>query len=91
VNFRQKDAVDVVPYAIPARSSSSGPSLGLFATWQVPYARLGLPTFPVRGKKPAVRGYLRVDVDTSRKLARKFSYFDAFGLALPIQADRIML
>ena len=52
---------------------------GLFAEWQPRYAALGLATFPVVGKKPAVRGYLHVGLPTSRRLASKFPKSDAFG------------
>jgi hypothetical protein len=55
---------------------------GLFAQWQPRYAALGLPTFPVVGKTPAVRGYLRVGLSASRKLASKFWHLDAFGLSV---------
>ena len=33
---------------------------GLFAEWQPRYAEHGIATFPVRGKVPAIRNYLRL-------------------------------
>ncbi len=55
---------------------------GLFAHWQPRYAALGLPTFPVVGKKPAIRGYLHVGMRASGELVSKFSHLDAFGVSL---------
>ena len=52
-----------------------------FADWQPRYAALGIPTFPVREKRPAVRGYLKVGLEASRQFARKFPHEPAFGLA----------
>jgi hypothetical protein len=57
-------------------------SRGVFAEWQPRYAEHGIPTFPVCGKKPAVRGYLRVGLPASSELAAKFENADAFGFAL---------
>lgn len=51
---------------------------GIFAEWQPRYAEAGIATFPVRNKKPAVRGYLRTGAAGSRQLADKFG--DATGL-----------
>ena len=56
-------------------------SVGAFPEWQAIYAALGLATFPVEGKRPAVRGYLKVGLAASRQLAIKFHQADAFGLA----------
>jgi hypothetical protein len=54
---------------------------GLFARWQPRYAEAGIATFPVRDKRPAVRGYLNASVRASRQFALKFPDEDAFGLA----------
>jgi ribosomal protein L37AE/L43A len=55
---------------------------GLFATWQPQYAQIGLATFPVQGKKPAVRGYLHLGLRASHHLTSQFPSADAFGVAL---------
>jgi hypothetical protein len=55
---------------------------GLFAHWQPRYAEHGIPTFPVRNKRPAVRGYLKLGSITSARLAKKFSNADSIGFAL---------
>jgi hypothetical protein len=55
---------------------------GLFAEWQPRYAERGIPTFPVREKRPAVRGYLKLGLGTSARLASKFPEVDAIGFAL---------
>ena len=54
---------------------------GLFSEWQPRYAEVGISTFPVREKVPAVRGYLKIGVATSEQLALKFSNDNAFGFA----------
>lgn len=54
---------------------------GLFAEWQPRYAECGIATFPVREKRPAVRGYLKVGMCASGQFALKFPTDDAFGLA----------
>lgn len=53
-----------------------------FAEWQPKYAAFGISTFPVNGKTPAVRGYLRVGPAASRALAARHGEATAFGLAL---------
>jgi hypothetical protein len=35
-------------------------ALGLFAEWQPRFADVAVPSFPVVGKKPAIKGYLKV-------------------------------
>jgi hypothetical protein len=59
---------------------------GVFSAWQPIYADYGLSTFPViiadSIKKPAVKYYLKIGSETSRKLAEKFPASDAFGFAL---------
>src|SRR5262245_44035931 len=56
---------------------------GIFAVWQPKYAERSLPTFPVgAGKRPAVRGYLKIGIDYSTQLALKFRAADALGLAV---------
>lgn len=54
---------------------------GLFAHWQPRYAERGIATFPVRDKRPAVRGYLKLGMRASNRLATKFLADDAFGFA----------
>lgn len=54
---------------------------GLFAHWQPRYAQRGIATFPVRDKRPAVRGYLKLGMRASNQLATKFQADDAFGFA----------
>jgi hypothetical protein len=58
------------------------PNQRLFAEWQPRYAEHGIPTFPVRDKRPAVRGYLKLGSITSARLAKKFSDADSIGFAL---------
>ena len=57
-------------------------STGIFAEWQPRYAEQGIATFPVVGKKPAVRGYQSLGLRASNALATRFSAAGAFGLAL---------
>lgn len=54
----------------------------MFALWQRRYAEIGIPTFPVKGKQPAVRNYLKIGLRASAALAEKFPNSNAFGLAL---------
>lgn len=54
---------------------------GIFADWQPRYAEAGICTFPVRDKRPAVKGYLRLGSRTSEQLALKFANDNAFGFA----------
>lgn len=54
---------------------------GVFAQWQPRYAEHGIPTFPVREKRPAVSGYLKIGVRASGQFAIKFPTSDTFGLA----------
>jgi hypothetical protein len=60
--------------------------MGVFSDWQPIYEAHDVPTFPVRvangDKKPAISGYLKVGLGTSRKLVSKFSGEDSFGFAL---------
>lgn len=51
---------------------------GVFAEWQPRYAEAGIPTFPVRNKKPAIRGYLKTGPSLSASWRDKFG--DAPGL-----------
>ncbi len=55
--------------------------MSTFSEWQPRYASLGIPTFPVRNKRPAVRGYLKIGIGASQQFAMKFAAEDAFGLA----------
>src|SRR5215211_4402772 len=61
-------------------------AIGIFAKWQPRYAEHGIPTFPVAiessGKRPSIKGYLKVGSEVSRQLALRFTANDAFGLAL---------
>lgn len=54
---------------------------GVFASWQPKYAAAGIATFPVNGKKPAVKHYLRAGHSASRQFADRFPNADAFGFA----------
>lgn len=54
---------------------------GLFAEWQPRYAERGIPLFPVRDKRPAVKHYLRAGLRASEQFARKFADVPAFGFA----------
>lgn len=54
---------------------------GIFAEWQPRYAEAGISTFPVRNKRPAVKGYLKLGKATSEQLALKFHNDNAFGFA----------
>ncbi|MGU3399172.1 bifunctional DNA primase/polymerase [Brucellaceae bacterium D45D] len=55
--------------------------MGVFADWQPEYAARGVATFPVRDKRPAVKGYLKIGIRTSEQFAMRFDNDDAFGLA----------
>lgn len=54
---------------------------GIFSEWQGRYAAAGVATFPVREKRPAVKGYLRVGLVASGQFALKFPDHDQFGFA----------
>jgi hypothetical protein len=54
----------------------------MFALWQPRYAEVGIPTFPVKGKQPGVRNYLKIGLRASAALVEKFPSSNAFGLAL---------
>lgn len=56
-------------------------AVGLFAEWQPRYAERGIATFPVRNKRPAVKGYLKAGMRASQEFASKFPGEGAFGLA----------
>jgi hypothetical protein len=62
--------------------SGTESSEGLFPVWQPRYSGVGLPTFPVEGKKPSVRGYLRITLERSAQLATRFPGSNAFGIVL---------
>lgn len=58
------------------------PTVGsTFADWQPRYADAGIATFPVREKRPAIRGYLKISRSVSRKLAQKYPDDAQFGFA----------
>jgi len=54
---------------------------GVFSAWQARYAEAGIATFPVRNKRPAVKGYLKLGQGASRQLVTKFPEDDQFGFA----------
>lgn len=54
----------------------------VFAEWQPRYAAVGLPTFPVSGKRPLIRGYLKISLLGSAELAKKFPNAAAIGVPL---------
>jgi hypothetical protein len=54
---------------------------GVFREWQPRYADHGVATFPVSGKVPAVRNYLRIGKQASAQFAMRFPEIDAFGFA----------
>lgn len=55
--------------------------VGVFAQWQPEYAARGIATFPVEGKKPAVRHWLRMGLKASAGLVNRFPESDGVGLA----------
>lgn len=60
-----------------------------FSDWAPRYARHGVATFPVSGKKPAVSNYLRIGIKATDQLAAKFASAESFGFAL--KRNRIAL
>jgi hypothetical protein len=68
----------------PRRAARRGDAatMGAFAEWQPRYAEHGVATFPVRGKRPTVKGYLGLSVEASRQLATRYGGAAAFGFAL---------
>jgi hypothetical protein len=54
---------------------------GVFAEYQPRYAEHGIATFPVRDKRPAVRGYLRMGLPASRQLVKRFAAEAGIGFA----------
>lgn len=54
---------------------------GVYAEWQPLYAACGIATFPVRNKRPVVKGYLKAGLKASEHFASKFPSDDAFGFA----------
>lgn len=52
---------------------------GAFAEWQPLYAEQGVATFPVKDKKPCLRGWQSVGLNGSSQLALKFPQAEAFG------------
>lgn len=55
--------------------------MSTFSVWQPRYASLGIPTFPVRDKRPEVKGYLKTGLRASEQFAIRFPEAQAFGLA----------
>jgi len=54
-------------------------SAATFAHWQPRYAEHGIPTFPVRNKKPLVKRFLETSPAASKAYASKFPTAEAFG------------
>ena len=50
-------------------TSNSHPHRLSYGIWAPRYAHIGIPTFPVNGKKPLIRGYASVDTERSLTLA----------------------
>jgi hypothetical protein len=48
-----------------------------FALWQPAYARVGLITIPVNGKRPAIRNWQRIGLRASSELANKASFAES--------------
>jgi hypothetical protein len=61
-----------------------------FADWQPQYAAAGIATFPVRDKRPAVKGYLHIGLSASEQLATKFADADAFGFACKLNKITVL-
>jgi Bifunctional DNA primase/polymerase, N-terminal len=59
--------------------------MGTFADWQPRYAEHGISSFPVvvneAGKKPVVKGYLKVGPNLSRQFVFRFPDHDALGVS----------
>ncbi len=53
--------------------------MGVFPQWQWLYAEQGVSTFPVKDKKPCIRGWNKVGSKRSKELALKFPEADAFA------------
>lgn len=52
---------------------------GAFTEWQPRYAEYGIATFPVKDKRPCVKGWQRIGLNYSSRLAIKFQEVEAFG------------
>jgi hypothetical protein len=59
---------------------------GIFAQWQPRYAEHRIATFPVRDKRPCIRGWQNVGLPGSAQLAMKFLDVDAFGFQCGAQS-----
>lgn len=55
--------------------------MSAFSEWQPEYAARGIVTFPVRNKRPCVKGYLKLGPKVSEQLAIRFADEAAFGFA----------
>ena len=53
--------------------------MGVFAEYQPLYATHNIPTFPVQGKKPAVKGYAKAGTNISQQWALDFPEVDALA------------
>jgi hypothetical protein len=60
------------------------PRSGLLAEWQPVYAEHGIALFPIKAKekKPAIRNWIKVGLEGSADLARKFAAFDSFAFVV---------
>ena len=56
--------------------------MSAFGDWQPEFAAHNIPTFPVRDKRPAVRGWQRIGLRGSEKLAERHSTADQFGFCV---------
>ena len=54
-------------------------STGVFAYWQPQYAEQGIATFPVKDKRPCIRGWQKIGLKGSTELASKYADADSFG------------
>lgn len=53
--------------------------MGIFSENQPLYAECGIATFPIDGKKPAVRGYQKISLSGSSRIVSAFGDVDAMG------------
>src|SRR5689334_21051120 len=53
--------------------------MSTYAEWQPQYAELDIATFPVKNKRPCVKGWQKVGTKVSAAFASKFAAAEAFG------------
>lgn len=58
-------------------------SVGVFGVWQPRYEEMGIPTFPVDNKRPAIRNFLKIGMDGSRSFVDRFG--DCTGIGVPLK------